>query len=183
MMEQHLRGSESPIDVFKYRRRQLSPLAPLQNLIAPQTVDGVSVAGSYGSKGQFVHGKENLHPTSFPAKNKSEAQMCQSTSSSGLCTPNPKPHFTHQVMASAVTEAAAALTSSPKPNNTSETPTTVISCKDWSPQDDGIEVILPPTEISSSKEDVDASSTAGLSPVYGPTTRRRLPLFAEICPE
>ncbi|PRQ20713.1 putative thiolase [Rosa chinensis] len=120
-MEQHLRGSQSPIDVFKYRRRQLSPLAPLQNLIAPQPGDGVSVAGSYGSKGQFVHGKENLHPTSFPAKNQSEAQMCKSTTSSGLCTPSPKSHVAHQVMASAVTEAAAAaLTSSPKPNNTSE---------------------------------------------------------------
>ncbi|XP_062030132.1 uncharacterized protein LOC133745991 [Rosa rugosa] len=183
-MEQHLRGSQSPIDVFKYRRRRLSPLAPLQNLIAPQTEDGVSAAGSYGSKGQFVHGKENLRPTSFPAKNKSEAQMCKSTTSSGLCTPSPKSHVAHQVMASAVTEAAAAaLTSSPKPNNTSETPITVISCKDWSPQDDGIEVILPPTELPSSNEDVDASSTAGLSLVYGPTTRRRLPLFAEICPE
>ncbi|PRQ21186.1 putative thiolase [Rosa chinensis] len=119
-MEQHLRGSQSPIDVFKYRRRQLSPLAPLHNLIAPQPGDGVSVAGSCGSKGQFVHGKENLHPTSFPAKNKSEAQMCKSTTSSGLCTPSPKSHVAHQVMASAVTEAAAAaLTSSPKPNNTS----------------------------------------------------------------
>ncbi|XP_061988896.1 uncharacterized protein LOC133707357 [Rosa rugosa] len=183
-MEQHLRGSQSPIDVFKYRRRQLSPLAPLHNLITPQTEDGVSVAESYGSKGQFVYGKENLHPTSFPTKNKSEAQMCEATSSSGLCTPSLKSHFAYQVMASREAAAVAALASSPKLNNTIETPITVISCKDWSPQDDGIEVILPSTEIPSSKEDVDASGTALLSLVYGPSTRRRrLPLFAEICPE
>ncbi|KAM5568279.1 hypothetical protein ABKV19_016037 [Rosa sericea] len=90
-----------------------------------------------------------------------------------------------KIMALAVTEAAAAttLTSLPKPNNTGKIPSTVISCKDWSPQDDGIEVILSPTEIPSSKEDTDASSNAVLSLVYGSTTRRRLPQFAEICPE
>ncbi|XP_040368016.1 uncharacterized protein LOC112175681 isoform X2 [Rosa chinensis] len=116
-MEQHLRGSQSPIDVFKYRRRQLSPLAPLQNLIAPQPGDGVSVAGSYGSKGQLPKQIVGL----IIANCSLMAQMCKSTTSSGLCTPSPKSHVAHQVMASAVTEAAAAaLTSSPKPNNTSE---------------------------------------------------------------
>ncbi|XP_004300690.1 PREDICTED: uncharacterized protein LOC101301976 [Fragaria vesca subsp. vesca] len=103
-------------------------------------------------------------------------------------------------MASAVTEAAAAL--SPKLSSTSKTlnsasktlhstsktlystsmtPITVICCGDWSPQDDGIEVVLPSsTEEPPSKADVDEHITASL---YGPTTRRRLPLFGEICPE
>ncbi|PRQ21189.1 hypothetical protein RchiOBHm_Chr7g0236491 [Rosa chinensis] len=107
--------------------------------------------------------------------------MCEATSSSGLCTPSLKSHLAYQVMAS---REAAAVASLPKPNNAIETLITVISWKDWSPQDDGIEVILPSTEIPSSKEDVDASGTALLSLVYGPSTRRRrLPLFAEICPE
>ncbi|KAK9929597.1 hypothetical protein M0R45_026691 [Rubus argutus] len=224
----YLRGSQSPVDGFKHRRHQLSPLSSVENLMAmrspspsPSTVyrkparavpteevlvmDGVLITGGKrssrsasnspsssssssdssgkilyksGSKCQFVHGKENLRQTCFPGKNKSEAQMCKSTSSTGSCTPSPKSRFVYQVMASsAVTEAA----SSPKLISTSKTPITVISCRDWSPQDDGIEVVLPSSnEKSPSKADVDVYIIAFL---HGPTTRMRLPVFAEICPE
>ncbi|XP_050376273.1 uncharacterized protein LOC126793715 isoform X2 [Argentina anserina] len=127
-------------------------------------------------KGQFLLGKENLRPTRFPGKNKSE--LCKSTPRSGSCAPSPKSRLVYQIMASAVTEAVAAVTSSPKLKRTSETPITAICCGDWSPQDDGIEVSLPSsTEKLPSKADVDEYITASL---YGPTTRRRLPVFDEI---
>ncbi|XP_062030341.1 uncharacterized protein LOC133746194 [Rosa rugosa] len=209
----YLRGSQSPVDGFKQRRHPLSPVenlmaaarsSPVRTVPREEVLvmDGVLVtdgkrssrSGGSGSpsstssdssgkslyKGQFVLGKENLRPTRFPGKNKSE--LCKSTPRSGSCTPSPKSRLVYQIMASAVTEAAAAAAAalSPKLNRISKTPITVICCRDWSPQDD-IEVVLPSsTEKPPSKADVDEYITASL---YGPTTRRRLSVFAEICPE
>ena len=139
----------------------------------------------YTSKGQIAPGKEKPRPTRFPVKNKSEALMCKSYTGTGLCTPSPKSHFVHPVMAISVTEAASATTqaaSSTAPKATMKTPTTTISFLDWSPQDDGIEVVLPysSTGTPPSREDISSYITDVL---YGPTTRRILPVFAEIFPE
>ncbi|OMO86877.1 Zinc finger, CCCH-type [Corchorus olitorius] len=52
---------------------------------------------------------------------------------------------------------------------------------DWSPQDDGIDVTLPSLSGKTpSRGDVDAYIDKIL---YGPATRRRLPVFSAICPE
>lgn len=53
---------------------------------------------------------------------------------------------------------------------------------DWSPLDDGIEVALPSstsTDKAPSREDVDAYIHSVL---YCPNQRKKLPVFAEICP-
>ncbi|CAL8107870.1 unnamed protein product [Prunus armeniaca] len=235
---------QSPMDALKQRRRHLSPLSPVENLMerSPPSIvyrtpvrgvqreevlvmDGVLVTGGgrsarsasdllssssssdssgkilyktdlcrswedsgscrYTSKGQIAPGKEKPRPTRFPVKNKSEALMCKSYTGTGLCTPSPKSHFVHPVMAISVTEAASATTqaaSSTAPKATMKTPTTTISFLDWSPQDDGIEVVLPysSTGTPPSREDISSYITDVL---YGPTTRRILPVFAEIFPE
>ncbi|KAK3010741.1 hypothetical protein RJ639_011294 [Escallonia herrerae] len=54
---------------------------------------------------------------------------------------------------------------------------------DWSPEDDGIEVALPSastTGKSPLREDVDACICSIL---HGPSKRKRLTVFAELCPE
>ncbi|KAH7575631.1 hypothetical protein ACOSP7_004585 [Xanthoceras sorbifolium] len=59
--------------------------------------------------------------------------------------------------------------------------TNVTGKDNWSPEDDGIEVVLPShSDNSPSKKDVDAYINSVL---YQPSARRRLPVFAEICPE
>ncbi|KAK3184916.1 hypothetical protein Dsin_032202 [Dipteronia sinensis] len=60
--------------------------------------------------------------------------------------------------------------------------TNVTGKDNWSPLDDGIEVVLPNHTNSSppSREDVDAYIDGFLNQ---PRARRRLPVFAEICPE
>lgn len=53
---------------------------------------------------------------------------------------------------------------------------------DWSPRDDGIEIVLPsqPDNAAPSRQDVGAYIDRVL---YQPSARRRLPVFEEICPE
>ncbi|GMP39110.1 hypothetical protein CsSME_00010078 [Camellia sinensis var. sinensis] len=142
---------------------------------------------------QFAHGKEEVRPSRFPIKNKSEAQMCKSYSSSGSCSYGAKCRFVHhQVVAAssptepAVTDVALAKTqtiSPVKPENSSGSLSVTVTNTDWSPEDDGIEVTLPcsssPEKIPS-REAVDAYINNVL---YGPSRRKRLPVFAEICPE
>ncbi|KAA8536489.1 hypothetical protein F0562_028967 [Nyssa sinensis] len=177
----------------------------------------------YGSKCQFAHGKEELRPTRFLNKSKSEAQTCKSFTSSGSCTYGSKCRFVHhQVMAAvppieppppppppavmatpkavspikseqasaspiesavATTQRVSALKSDQVTTTTSSSSSIGCSSTDWSPQDDGIEVALPPsvsTGKTPSREDLDAYTQSVL---YGPVRRKRLPVFAEICPE
>ncbi|KAL7205942.1 hypothetical protein ACSBR2_018791 [Camellia fascicularis] len=147
----------------------------------------------YGSKCQFAHGKEEVRPSRFPIKNKSEAQTCKSYSSSGSCSYGAKCRFVHhQVVAAAsptepaVTDVALAKTqtiSPVKPENSSGSLSVTVTNTDWSPEDDGIEVTLPSSsspEKIPSREAVDAYINNVL---YGPSRRKRLPVFAEICPE
>jgi len=58
--------------------------------------------------------------------------------------------------------------------------TATISSDYWSPQDDGIEIALPhQTDKCISRAEVDADIHIVL---YGPATKKRLPVFSEFCP-
>nr|GMD76678.1 zinc finger protein 36, C3H1 type-like 3 [Ipomoea batatas]GME18572.1 zinc finger protein 36, C3H1 type-like 3 [Ipomoea batatas] len=51
----------------------------------------------------------------------------------------------------------------------------------WCPEDDGIKIVLPgKAKASTTKEDVDAHIQTVL---YGPSAKRRFPVFVEFCPE
>lgn len=107
-----------------------------------------------------------------------EAQTQKSHSGTGSGPYGPKSRFVCEVMA-----AAAAAVTPTKAEGTSKNPTTcMITSGDWSPQDDGIEVVLPnsSTEKPQSRKDVNAYIDGAL---YGPTSKKRLPVFAEICSE
>ncbi|XVE49591.1 hypothetical protein DITRI_Ditri01bG0094200 [Diplodiscus trichospermus] len=181
----------------------------------------------YGSKCQFAHGKEEIRPSCFTFRSKSEAQMHKSYGSTASCTYGSISRSLHPVR-----ETAAIITpkdSSTRPDYTSQrsiTPikpeqpiinsispiqpentrlTTDFTMKpktkktststirsdisaaiftnetNWSPQDDGIDVTLPSfTGKTPSRAEVDAYIDSVL---YGPTTRRRLPVFSALCPE
>lgn len=161
----------------------------------------------HGSKCQFAHGKEEVRPSRLPSKNKSE--ICKSYSGSGSCSYGAKCRFSHHqaITASPPTErvvaamkAAKTRSISPiKPENsndssssscgsktttttTTATSTTIMNT-DWSPLDDGIVVTLPSSASGDeipSREAVDAYINSVL---YGPPRGKRLPVFAEICPE
>ncbi|KAF8404483.1 hypothetical protein HHK36_009368 [Tetracentron sinense] len=123
----------------------------------------------YGSKCQFAHGKEELRPSRYSNKNKSEGgwQICKSFTA-GTCTYS-KCRFVHQIPAPPM---ATETVSSTKPEQEIRS----ILIPDWSPEDDGIVV----TEGSPARRDVDAHIHEVL---YGPRRGRRLPVFAEICPD
>ncbi|KAM4088285.1 hypothetical protein ACB094_07G059500 [Castanea mollissima] len=131
----------------------------------------------YGFKCQFAHGKEELRPPRFSARNKSDLSINRS-----------KSRFLNQIMAAGggmtiQTESPAKL---PVDDTSCKIPTTTISIitsrDDWSPQVDGIEVVLPHSSTAEppSQKVVDAYIHGIL---YGPSTRKRLPVFAEICSE
>ncbi|XP_030944776.1 uncharacterized protein LOC115969298 [Quercus lobata] len=132
----------------------------------------------YGFKCQFAHGKEELRPPRFSARNKSDSSINRS-----------KSRFLNQIMAvgGGMTIQTESPTKLPLPvdDTSCKIPTTTISIitsrDDWSPQDDGIEVVLPHSSTAEppSQKDVDAYIHGVL---YGPP-RKRLPVFAEICSE
>lgn len=162
----------------------------------------------HGSKCQFAHGKEEVRLSRFPSKTKSE--ICKSYSGSGSCSFGAKCRFSHHqvITASSPTEQAVAAvkvakaqsispikpedsndsTSSCGSKTTSSSGSKTISSSitvtntDWSPMDDGIMVSLPSTSADEipSREAVDAYINSVL---YGPPRGKRLPVFAEICPE
>ncbi|KAJ7946682.1 Zinc finger protein like [Quillaja saponaria] len=145
----------------------------------------------YGSKCQFAHGKEELRPTRFPIKNKSElnshknAQLSKSYTSTGSCPYGPQSRFAQQLKAAAETEAEVTKSQPASPATTElavQTLATTITVKNWLPQDDNIEVVLPncSSDEPLSREDFDAYI---LDILYGPTTKRRLPAFAVVCSE
>ena len=126
---------------------------------------------------QFAHGKEELRPPRFSARNKSDSSINRS-----------KSRFLNQIMAvgGGMTIQTESPTKLPVDDTSCKIPTTTISIitsrDDWSPQDDGIEVVLPHSSTAEppSQKDVDAYIHGAL---YGPSTRKRLPVFAEICSE
>lgn len=95
---------------------------------------------------------------------------------------NTKFCFVPQIVASPmVTKLAKSITKTSSPVTLKDTSKALTTSKEWSPQDDGIEVILPsfPTEMPLRKK-VNAYIDRILA---GPTTTsRRLPVFVEFCP-
>lgn len=76
-----------------------------------------------------------------------------------------------------ITKTASPIT----PKNISKILTTSITYREWSPQDDGIEVSLPC--LSTGKPPGRKEVTAYIDNILScPTTTRRLPVFAEIFP-
>ncbi|KAK4377181.1 hypothetical protein RND71_003477 [Anisodus tanguticus] len=151
----------------------------------------------FGSKCRFVHGKEDLRPTAFANRNQSEALLSRSYSS-GSCSYGPRGRSVHYQLHSATSPTMAAPTSTTTtvkqvvsvnndkepPNSdssTTSTSTIAISGTDWSPLDDNIEVTLPSSgEKCLSREDVDAHIQTVL---YGPSGRKRLPVFVNFVEE
>lgn len=119
-----------------------------------------------------------------------QSQLCRSYKSPGLSY-SPNSRFLPHVIAPLLAEAAVTptfpttpmtriMTPSPTTStNTKNTLSTARAWKEWSPQDDGIEVALPCSSAGKhpSRESVNAYIDAVLS---GRTTRR-LPVFSEIC--
>ncbi|KAK6253219.1 hypothetical protein QUC31_014939 [Theobroma cacao] len=181
----------------------------------------------FGSRCQFMHGKEEERPTCFPFRSKSEAQMYKSYASTISGTYGSKSRLLHPVIETAATTAqrdtstrphytsqsstdpikpeetiihsistaqlenthlTANFTMKPMTNKTSTSiiradagATTFTNGTYWSPQDDGIDVTLPSLPGKTpSREDVHAYIDGVL---YGPATKRRLPVFSAICPE
>ncbi|XP_059448181.1 uncharacterized protein LOC132179467 isoform X3 [Corylus avellana] len=128
----------------------------------------------HGNKCQFAHGKEELRPTRFPAKNKSETHKPYCVFGTG--TYGPKNRFACQLMATASRTTLPTKTEGTSKNLS----TTCITEGDWSPQDDGIEVVLPHSSTGKppSRKDVNAYLESVL---YGPSKKKRLPVFDEIC--
>ncbi|KAL6964317.1 hypothetical protein U1Q18_035373 [Sarracenia purpurea var. burkii] len=152
----------------------------------------------YGSKCQFAHGKEEVRPSRFPNKNKTEPQTCKSYSSSGSCSYGAKCRFAHHQVTTTASPTEPAVTAEPaktqtilpikadNSNNSSRSRSgnsTTATNTDWCPLDDGSEVALPfsaSTDEIPSREGVNAYINGVL---YGPSRAKRLPVFAEICPE
>ncbi|TKY59527.1 Zinc finger protein 36, C3H1 type 3 [Spatholobus suberectus] len=133
----------------------------------------------YNSKCQFAHGKEELHTGRLSTKSKSGAQTCSKSSiRAGSSTHGPSSRNVHQQNAAAEPdhEVTTSQPTSPEPNHTLTNSNT---SNDWSPLDDGIEVVLPNgSDKAPSREEVDAYiSSMGNSW----TAKRRLPVFAALC--
>ncbi|XP_055809283.1 uncharacterized protein LOC129877778 [Solanum dulcamara] len=151
----------------------------------------------FGSKCRFVHGKEDLRPTAFANRNSSEALLCRSYSS-GSSSYGPRGRSVHHQVHSTAPPTEAAEMSTPtttttlkvftkdkepssSDSSTTSTSTGTISGTDWCPLDDNIEVTLPSSgENCASREDVDAHIQTVL---YGPSGRKRLPVFIDFAEE
>ncbi|XP_042513775.1 mRNA decay activator protein ZFP36L2-B-like isoform X2 [Macadamia integrifolia] len=132
----------------------------------------------YGTKCQFAHGKEELRPGRHINKNsKSEQSKSWSTGSSSTKNRLPR-HVTASVASASPPLGMKKSTVKIKQEEENEKTTAV----DWSPADDGIEIQIP---SSSKKEPVSRETVDSYirGVLYGPSSRRRLPAFAEICPE
>ncbi|KAK8259555.1 hypothetical protein V6Z11_D13G064700 [Gossypium hirsutum] len=162
----------------------------------------------YGSKCQFAHGKEEVRPSCFSFRSKPEAQMYKSYASTygSISRPlNPiretaatiaqkesstRPDYTNQRSSSTMKPGNTPLTTNiamkPKtekaPASTIGPYTSATNGSYWSPQDDGINVTLPSSSPGKtlSRADIDAYIDSVL---YGPTTRRRLPVFSAFSPQ
>ncbi|KAK7363171.1 hypothetical protein VNO77_05302 [Canavalia gladiata] len=130
----------------------------------------------YNSKCQFAHGKEELHPSRLSMKNKSGT--CKSSIRAGSSMHGSSSRIIHLQCAAAESDHGVTTSqpTSPRPHHDLANSNIF---NDWSPLDDGIEVVLPNcSDKAPSREEVDAYISCIPS---GPTAKRRLPVFAALC--
>ncbi|XXG90110.1 hypothetical protein AAC387_Pa12g1950 [Persea americana] len=108
----------------------------------------------YGSKCQYAHGKEELRPSRL---RKFKPELCKSFVLTGTCAFGPKCRYSHP-------EAA-------RPTKMATTET-------------GLETVeASPAKTATEADEMVADAEAYINKVlYGPSQRRRLPVFKEICP-
>ncbi|KAJ4950458.1 hypothetical protein NE237_027290 [Protea cynaroides] len=139
---------------------------------------------------QFARGKEEeeeVPPGHYINKKikTDEGQLCTCRTPPTSGTKSHFP-FNHTASASAPSSASASA-SLPPPQPGMKKSTMKFKQEDsstavgWSPEDDGIEIQIPSSSIEkpAAREAVDSYINAVL---YGPSRRRRLPVFEEICP-
>ncbi|GAU34156.1 hypothetical protein TSUD_66360 [Trifolium subterraneum] len=132
---------------------------------------------------QFIHGRKELHPNRLSMNRKPEAQMGRQSAIPGSWTYSPnsragykpaevaEPEAEHAVRRLAISQPA-----SPEPHCSHANSNTI---SEWSPLDDGIEVVLPNgSGRDPSREEVEAHILGTLNQR---TTKRRLPVFDAIC--
>ncbi|KAL0335152.1 UNVERIFIED_CONTAM: hypothetical protein Sradi_4727100 [Sesamum radiatum] len=163
-------------------------------------------ACQFGSGCQFAHGREELRPPRSSGKIKLETSKLNSNlegstpSSYGTKYPpisQVKTPSTSRTLLISITTNGNGPPHITRPSQTTfwkyqfqqrnrkyySAPPTPTSRSDWTPEDDGIEVSLPlgSTEGKKpTKQDVDAQIEKML---YGTKSRKRLPVFVEICPD
>ncbi|PNY11824.1 zinc finger C-x8-C-x5-C-x3-H type protein [Trifolium pratense] len=135
----------------------------------------------YNSKCQFAHGREELHPSRLSMKRKSEGQMGRQSARQGSWSFSPNSDPVHKPAEVAEAEHAVrrlpiSQPTSPEPHCSPASSNTI---SDWSPLDDGIEVVLPNgSGRDPSREEVEAYILGTLNQR---TTKWRLPVFDAIC--
>ncbi|KAI3675871.1 hypothetical protein L1987_85467 [Smallanthus sonchifolius] len=122
----------------------------------------------YGSKCQFAHGKQEIHPVPFSYK--SALETCKSYNLSRTCAFGSKCRFIHHET-STPTSSTTRTISQIKPD---EPTSSIVNLKssNWSPLDDDIKIQL--------KQDFESYINKFL---YGPRRMKRLPVFTQKCTE
>uniref|UniRef100_A0A6N2LTT1 C3H1-type domain-containing protein n=1 Tax=Salix viminalis TaxID=40686 RepID=A0A6N2LTT1_SALVM len=184
-----------------------SPLSPLESVNAPMmaadevlVMDGVLVSSVVGSgsssnscsSGKSVHKKElcraweDLGHCRYAASCQDTTSISPITISSekfskNSTTPISTPdHFLRTYISTRPEPCNKSPAASIKSEDSVMVFTATISSDNWSPQDDGIEIALPrQTGKCISREEGDAYIHSVL---YGPATKKRLPVFSELCP-
>ncbi|KAL0560664.1 hypothetical protein IC582_001073 [Cucumis melo] len=158
----------------------------------------------FGNKCQFAHGKEDLRPGRLPVRTKTKfsetygSKFRNNHSLSGISATTTTQSNSNLVDTITKTELSKreglTPTSSTLKRQTNTNPTLISTIsiidwspeddgiKDWSPEDDGIKIVVPGTE-STKREDVNQHIHEVL---YGSTTERtkkRLPVFSQLCSE
>ncbi|WOH14108.1 hypothetical protein DCAR_0933624 [Daucus carota subsp. sativus] len=132
---------------------------------------------SYGSKCRFIH-QQNNSPES--AKDSpftvisSTPQTVSQSDSSASATDSPVSVISSKTRTVSPIKLENAM-------NTSESSSFTFAKTDWSPLDDGIDVVLPCSSSTDKapRGEIDAYINSVL---YGPSKRMKLPVFAAICP-
>ncbi|XP_019171491.1 PREDICTED: mRNA decay activator protein ZFP36-like [Ipomoea nil] len=149
----------------------------------------------FGRTCQFAHGFEELHPRVRPQVPRNyKSQICRSVYTTGSCAygamcryyhpgqPNPAVQSPAPRAEVAVPVTTPTVVKDPPSAGNSSTSATASTSSasgntDWSPQDDGIETPLPG---KAPEGDVYSHIQRVL---YGPSARKRLPIFSDICSE
>lgn len=104
----------------------------------------------FGSKCQFAHGKEELRPSRFSSRNKSETQLCKSYASTGSCIYGSRCRLIHPVIME-TTAVISGTDSAPSPAYTKQNP---------------ISTIKPVADASNTRNSTMKHGSPYLLPVY-----------------